>query len=190
MKKMAALLPVLALASAPVVAGEGPEDHLLPLSALQVGDQVRLHTSTGRVMGQLSGLDDAGLLIQGPARREPVRIPLEAVERLEVSRGKKRHAAAGAVIGFVPGALAVGYAMATFTCKDEPADCRGIDGWVSGAALGGGVTGAIGALIGLGIRTERWTPVAAGAHGRRPKLSLHFAPAPGGGVGVALSVSF
>lgn len=161
-----------------------------PWSTLQVGDRVRLRTSTGRVTGQVFGLDETGLLIRRGGDPEPVRIPLEAVERLEVARGKKGHAIQGTVVGFVPGALALGYVMAAFACKDEPADCRGTEGWVSGAVLGGSVTAGIGALIGLAIRTERWTPVATDVQGRRPTVGLGFAPAPGGGLGLALSVGF
>lgn len=179
-RKKSWLIVLFTLAVAPTAAKEGRGEDLPGWPAVRVGDRVRVRTSTDRVTGSVLGLDEAGLLIQTGAGPGPVRIPLETVERLAVAVGKKGHAKEGAAIGFIPGALALGYVMAAFTCMDEPSDCRGTQGWITGAALGGSVTAGIGALIGLAIRTERWRPVAAGARSRRPTLSMRFAPAPRG----------
>jgi hypothetical protein len=79
-------------------------------------------------------------------------IPLVQIELLEVSRGRNR--TKGALIGAGVGGVALGV-LGVLACDGEKVyvDCESMFLW-------GGLTGAIpGALLGLALAPERWSPV-------------------------------
>jgi hypothetical protein len=89
-----------------------------------------------------------------------LRIPLDSVTRLEVSRGRHRQTARGAGVGFLVGAAAglivgpISMECPEYGCDTSPAVA---------AALGGIVFGGLGALVGLGVgaatTSETWQEV-------------------------------
>jgi hypothetical protein len=80
----------------------------------------------------------------------------------------------GAVIGFVPGALFMFAFLSSL--NDCYRDCPFDSEAVGYGLVGGVITGTLGALIGLAVKTDRWVPVEV----LRPKLALTLAPAKGG----------
>lgn len=110
-----------------------------------------------------------------------VSVPVTAVTRLEVFRGRSGHAWTGAVIGAGAGA-AVGTVTAVLVC--ESAWCT-VDGGVIMAGLGIGILsgGLAGAGVGALIKSDRWEDVpldrlrvglAPGPHGASVVISLAF----------------
>lgn len=163
---------IVAVLCAPVIVAA---DDSVTLADLARGDQVRLRLSSGgkSVRGTVdaAGPDETVVRPRDPAQ-PPLRVSSQQMAKLEVVRGRRSHWGRGAVIGFVPGALFGGYAsVALGDC--EP-DCAGRA--VKSALVGGAITGAVGALIGLAVKTERWVLV----RDRRPKVALTLAPAKGG----------
>ena len=165
---------IVAALCAPVVVAA--EDNLT-LADLSRGDQVRLRLASGgkSVRGTLdaAGPDEIVVRPRDPAQ-PPLRLSSRQMAKLEVVRGRRSHWRRGAVIGFVPGALFMfWFVRALGECYG---DC-GFDSEAVGYGLAGGaITGTLGALIGLAVKTDRWVPVEA----RRPKLALTLAPAKGG----------
>jgi hypothetical protein len=114
---------------------------------------VRIWTERGRETGYLLRLTPDSVWLRSD-QAPPLAWPRGAVQRLEVSRGKKGHfwlgLASGTVVGFVAGKLV---ADATAESGDNiGAGVAGLGIWLGGT-VAGGVTGAL-------IRTERWDPAA------------------------------
>jgi hypothetical protein len=103
-----------------------------------------------------------GVVIDGDLGGVPVDVPVRAISKIEMSRGHKRHALAGALAGFVAGAafvLVVAHSIPNGgSCPaTHPYDCGSS---VVPASLGFGfVTASIGGLVGYSIRTEQWSRV-------------------------------
>jgi len=135
--------------------------HLLgaqaPLGELQPGARVRVEAPgivAGRYKGTVLTRTGDTLTLGGPSSA-PVRLPLDRLTSVAISRGKSRSAGAvrgiawGAPIGLLMGVLAVGLAEDCTNCTDEPSDGEA----VALGTLGGALWGAgIGAIIGR----ERW----------------------------------
>jgi hypothetical protein len=95
------------------------------------------------------GADTCVLLVEG--RAEALALPFASVTSLEVSRGRKSYALAGAGIGLAAGAV-VGVAIASGT---EEGEYEGLARFVS-VAGGTGIGLVIGTVVGASIKTERW----------------------------------
>ena len=122
------------------------------------------------------------LMVRPAARMTAVAIPLASVTRLEVRFGQKSHLLLGAAIGFVAGAASLGIGSAV-VCKREDSDCAKYQ-TVSLTALGGLSGGAVGALLGSFIRTDRWDRVPL------ERLSVGLVPLRGGGFRIGMVVGF
>jgi|GEM_PF-4732418 len=137
------------------------------------GARVRLLVPSADTLmyGTVVALDSASLLLAPTPDSESLRVPLAALERLEVSRGRKPSTLLGAAVGAVVGA---GAGLGAALLLTDPEDCEFVCGAVQvGSAVIGGTLGVgWGAVIGLQTPRgpERWrpVPVPGRAAGSRP----------------------
>ncbi len=162
---------------------------------LNTGERIRVlapEIYPDPVIGQVSALTAETLVLETKKRGlKQLTVPLQAIERLEISRGYRRHTGKGALIGaLVAGVWWVATVSRAFfgpSCRRDrsDADCDAIGvlllyptPLVSGA---GGLVGAWGGSL---IRTERW---------RALSLQTRVGVVPGPGVGLdsgfSLSIS-
>ena len=126
-----------------------------PSGTMAVGQRVRLtllELDFEPLIGRIVSMDRARVGVglecaPGAPCSEAVRVfPVEAIRRLEVSRGRRRNTLKGAGWGFAVGAAA-GATLGLFA--GDPTDC---EGWCyprSGLAVGAGALfGGVGALVG------------------------------------------
>ena len=151
---MKTLLVFLFLA-APALAVAG-DASLQPVT----GARVRFKVVGGhRLTGEVVGVLPDALMVRIEAPQEPVRrLDLSRLERLELSQGRRRHAGAGFVIGFIPGALLGGF-WGVFACFDAERPCDATGEVLLGGLIVGTVTGLVGALMGWAMQTDRWQAV-------------------------------
>jgi hypothetical protein len=139
-----------------------------PALRLPLGARVRVRTAEapgGWIQGTLVSASSAGvgLLPDGapPIVGSEFRLPREAVARLELATGKKRHWLHGLIIGAAAG-LAMGAAFDV-----DPVRCEFDDNYFcsrgEAVAASGFAVGGIGALVGSLVKTDVWTPVAMDA---------------------------
>ena len=155
------------------------------------GTRVRLTSMgaagvSGTVQGTLVRLTPGMLGVVDEERGSTVTVPDATVIRIQTSRGPKRHARNGFIIGAVFGAAAgIAATSGPDFCSNgynESVPCT--SGQRAGlAAFAGGFYGGVGALIGHFIRTEHWSE----ANVDRIKVAIR--PERGGGR-VAVAVSF
>ena len=172
---------VLAALWAPALAAAGDP---LTLADLSRGDRVRLRLAgEGKVVrGTVDAAGPREIVVRPrDSAQAPLHLAPQQMASLEVVRGRRSHWGAGAIVGFVPGAL-LGVAVAANRECDP--DCDHTGAALGYGLVGGAVTAAAGALIGLAIRTDRWVPVREG-----PQVGLTLAPAKGG-LRAALSLRF
>lgn len=168
-----------------------------PALELPMGAQVRVRTQASGewIKGTLASAD-AGTIALVPEEAPPLganqlRLPSDAVTRLEIRTGKKRQWLPGLLVGAALG-VALGASMDV-----DPERCEFDDNYFCSrggaiAAMGGTFAG-LGALTGSLIKKDVWTPVALDALGppgkgvARAKLGLRTVS---GGVALALSVQF
>ena len=177
MKLFNALVAALLVASLGASAHAAADDSVA-LADLSLGDRVRLRLSSGgkTVHGTVEAAGPDEVVVRPKSLAQPLlRLSPQQMEKLEVVRGRRSRWREGAVIGFVPGAVFMGFTV--LALDDCYSDCDSNVGPVLGYGLvGGAITGSLGALIGLAVKTDRWAPVATG----RPKVALDLAPMKGG----------
>lgn len=143
-----------------------------------VGSRVRVtwHDTGARLIGRVVALDPGVVVLGDEGGIGEQRVRVTQSTTFEVSSGDKSQAARGAMIGTAVGAVP-GLWM-TFgdynTDKGNPAAIS-----LVGAAAGA----AIGALVGLAFKAEKWLPAGA------PVVTAGIAPVPRGAF-VSLSVSW
>jgi hypothetical protein len=148
---------------------------------LSDGARVRLRVEGARkddrvITGRLVSTDDLALTVLPDGGKQPVRVERLRVERLEVSRGRKRQTLQGLAGGVILGAATVAVAA---TLPQDAWDLK-----VAGIFLAGGfVVG--GTLSGALNKDDRWQRVEA----PRGRFGLTAAP-DGNGVGAALRITF
>lgn len=151
-------------------------DRPLTLADLSPGDQVRLRLSGGgqSVRGRVEATELDQLVVRPKdGGQAQLHLSPQQVAQLEVVHGRRSHWLAGAAIGFVPGALMGVAVVANSEC--DP-DCDHTGRALGYGLVGGAITGTVGALIGLVVKTDRWVPVET----RRPKVALTLGPAKDG----------
>ena len=178
-----------------VRAGEG---------TVEAGDRVRLRSpSLGEdsQTGKVIGTQPDALVVRLDEKSRVVTVPLRSLERLEVARGKRSMPGEGALMGFVPGALfgavvvgqlASGYC--NFGVQPGPdgapvavpgsAGCDPVGDSLKAGVVLGGITAALGALVGLTLETERWQRV------REVPVQVRLEPVRDDGLQVSLAVRF
>jgi hypothetical protein len=153
-------------------------------SLLQIGDRIRITTarSSLAIKGTLVAADDTALTVAREGRDTTERkFARSEIATLEVARGKKSHWVAGSLVGLLGGvALTAAYCVHPSPFGGE---CSSGD-YVAVGALFGGIGAASGALVGLLIRTDRWTAVPA------DRLNVSVSPVPGHGLSLTLRLSF
>jgi len=150
------------------------------MDAVREGTRIRMSGPTiqgSPLVGTLVGVDALRLTLELDASHELQSVPRSAVEKLEVSRGRRSYTKKGALIGFGMGAIVAGAALVAVS--------SGANGWsvdsgdvVAGVCLLGGGGAALGALVGAGSSTERWEEAGP------ERFVLRIVPTPGG-VGVS-----
>jgi hypothetical protein len=174
---------IVATLWAPVIA---TADDGVTLADLARGDQVRVRLTSGGkpVHGTIDAAGSGEIVVRPKdTAQPPLRLSAQQMAKLEVVRGRRSHWVRGAVIGFIPGALVGG--VSAVALSDCYRDCDHAGDVVKYALVAGAMTGTVGALIGLAVKTDRWVLV----QDRRPKLTLSLAPARGG-FRAGLSVGF
>jgi len=183
------VLILVVVASGVGAAAEEPAD---PRASAVVGDRVRLRMTGERdlLTGKVLEIDGAALVL-ARGRAGVLRVPLASLDRLEVARGRRHRAGMGAAIGFVPGALFAGTVAWYISCTEQ-VRCGPVGPILVGGLLGGAATGALGALVGLAIRSDRWqaVPLGESAAGRKATVGIGLSPVSGRGFQVGLSVGF
>jgi len=189
------VIALLGLVATEVLAQEVPQP---PALELPVGARVRLRTLAAEgqwIQGILASADSRSISIvpeeAPPLGANQLRLPGEAVTRLELATGKKRQWLPGLLIG-----AAFGVTMG-LTMDVDPGRCELDDNYFCsrGSAVGamGGTFAAIGTLVGALVRKDVWTPVALDTLGPPPArvaragFALRAVP---GGLGLTLSVRF
>jgi hypothetical protein len=170
------LLPSLAVAQQP------------PLTP---GQRVRVtapDVGLARAHATLEAIEGGALVFRTDATR---RVPLASVARLEAYAGRRSHWLLGAGIGFAVGAGATYLvlnppgASSTALC-DQSAnqDAIGTGACVGLTALGGVAGAGLGALVGMFIKSDKWTDVS------REGWRLSIVPQPHGRLTLAASLTF
>lgn len=180
--RTAAWLIVMLLA-APFTAAD---DTSAPLSTLTSGDRVRLRLAEDgkRLHATVEEVRADELVLRPPRAGEPLRLSPAQLQSLEVARGRHSQWRKGALIGFVPGALFWGYVVGTgVDCYSNCPFNAGLG--IPGGLVGGVLTGSVGALVGLAIKTDSWV----GVYEKKPKVALTLRPAKGQAQ-IGVSVSF
>lgn len=131
-----------------------------------------------RVVGALSGARHDTLLIRPELQEADRAVPLNTLQRLEVSRGIRPQTGRGALIGLLSGAAAGAVSgmvvCAGDNCVNSGEDLTTLVPVVLG--IGGGAFGAgVGALIGAQFHGEHWTTLS-GTRGRRMGMNLRREP--------------
>jgi hypothetical protein len=194
MRNRLAAVVLLALATvvpAPAAAQDAPPPPAVPVGSLPIGLGARVRVTpvgSEALQGLLAGAGPRGLTLALPtddpfAPVQRLEFPLESLQRVEISTGKKHHLWLGALIGAVAlGALGL-------TTDVEPDDCEGTnDAFCSrGEAVAYmALTGAlVGGTVGFFVKRDRWVPVAIDALGAPPPAGAAPEP-PGLSAGVTL----
>jgi hypothetical protein len=187
-RRLLAMILCVGIAGTPLRADDASES--APAATLPPGQRIRFTTATiGPRQATVMETDGEALvlhLLNLDGTDRVVRVPLAEVRSLEIAAGQRTRAGEGAIIGFIPGALA-GWSIGHYLpwCLDaegQPCDPSTL------IALITVVSGLVGALIGgsLGgtIKTDRWQKVGI------PQATVQLAPAKGGGLAVGLTLSF
>jgi hypothetical protein len=171
------------LVAAPAAAAEAP--------AVEPGQRVRVTAAApglfhGVALGTLMKVGPNSLTVADAERGAVTELPLDAITRLEVSQGRRRHTRLGALIG-----TAVGLALAPFVWSDNSTPCG--DPWeprectkaerTGFAVMGVALCAGGGAWWGHRTETEQWRDSAV------QRLKMTARPEHGGGR-VALTLAF
>jgi len=122
-------------------------------SAIDAGARIRVWTPEIRkITGRVEALSSDTLVLRPDGRTAAVSIPVSTLIRIEISRGMGsrrksawKHAAWGAVIGAVPGAISLGLQHEQVGGGTSAAKAAALGAW-SGGLFGGLIGSAIGAL--------------------------------------------
>jgi hypothetical protein len=172
-------LVVMSLTVAPLVTISSQE-----LPPLKPGDRIRATAPTlspSPLVGTVVAFEANSLMVQrGTGTR---RLSLASLTRLEMSQGRRSHAALGAGIGLLVGA-GVGAVIGS-GCKAIIVPVSSEGGCIAvGAAVIGGAGALVGAVTGALVRTERWAEVPL------DRLRVSFTSDRGGALKIRASLRF
>lgn len=144
-----AMATAAALLWSPHLLGQTPE---LPPTGARVRVVAR-GIAPGPVVAAVAGRHTDSLILdlEGGRRRA---VPVTSITRLEISRGRKSKVVTGAAMGLILGTAATGAFLAMF-CSDPDTLCES-DEVLRALAIIATPPTALGALIGLAVRVERW----------------------------------
>lgn len=129
-----------------------------------------------RVVGRLIAADETTITIACEEAPGRISIPRSAIAILEEAHGTDSHVFAGFV-----GGLAVGSVFAVVPCAGSSYSGKSCGDAFQQSA---GVGTALGALLGLALRTDHWEPAKKG------QIALGAGRTSGGGVGLALVLRY
>jgi len=109
-------------------------------------------------------------------------IPLASMTALDVHAGRKSRVLRGLIIGAAVGAPLSGLAL--MQADEEGSDPGPGEYFLFGAVVGGAAFGAIGAVIGALVKTDRWEQIPL------DQLRVSLTPQRDGQFGIGLSVAF
>ncbi|MGH7702236.1 MAG: hypothetical protein ACREMO_04045 [Gemmatimonadales bacterium] len=143
--------------------------------------RVRAQSFPERLTGTVASIAHDTMTIRLDQRGKSASVPVAAIQRLEVSNGKKTRFWHGAGIGALVGVF-VGVAIGDAAASPY-------DGYASIVQAGGGILGAlsgglIGGVFGSISHTDRWENLEP------HRLRATVAPAGAPGVGVGISLRF
>ena len=177
MRRATLLIAVLVLTPLTTAAGQGAI--AAPGARIRVSAQ---GLATTQVVGTVVALHADTLVLAPQSGRGLLALPLESVQRLDVSRGRKSLAGAGAGIGGVIGAVS-GAVWGAASCAEPsfvaPEQCAIMGGLLVGA--GGALLGAV---VGALSKTERWQEVPL------DQLRVSVVPQRDGGFALQASLRF
>jgi hypothetical protein len=155
--------------------------------ALVYGSHIRIHAADERQVreGAFRSLTNDSITYSPGLDTTTETLPLAVVRRVEVSRGMTSVGSTlkGGAIGTLAGAAASGVLI--YRCNHGGGELCGLGVAIATPfLLGGGLL--VGALVGSGSHTEKWSRVYPRDH----DVSLLVGPSAKGGMTVGLSVSF
>jgi hypothetical protein len=155
----ALVLAAVACACAAGCARSPAPEPLAPRAAgaqqLEVGQRVRVHWGILNIVGTISALS-ADSMFLAAATLPPTAVPLEGIDRLEVSRGRMGHRA------ILPGALKgvlIGAATGFLLAAPASVGCRGLMcgvGLIIVPPFGAVIGGVVGLVIRASSHPEIW----------------------------------
>ena len=129
-----------------------------------IGARLRVFHDSSVEVGTLRAVDSGRFLVLAMRGRDTSLIALSSISGLDVSVGRKAHAARGAIIGGLLGALAGFVTAATVSNSSAPngepfnnAPVLGV-GAILAVAFGLPAAG-IGAVVGESVKTDHWVPI-------------------------------
>jgi hypothetical protein len=138
--------------------------------AIARGSRIRI-TELGGVprAGTVVAIGADTVVLKLDSNGDTVTFSLAKLSRLEVSRGRKGHAAAGAGLGFLIGA-GTG-AMLGLNCENDGCLSGSDEPVAAAAGIGGIVAGVVGGVVGASQKTEKWeeVPLDASTSASRPQ---------------------
>lgn len=161
-----------------LVAGTSGSASQLP-SWVRPGARLRVTTgaTSPSLIGVFVGSSRDSLAIIADHTADTMRVGLDVASRIEVSRERRTQAGKGARIGFLTGGAAVLLVIATSNDQNPPEPI----GTVILCGVFGAMGAGLGGLIGSGVATDVWEPIAPGS------ARLHIVPARHG---VSIGMSF
>ncbi len=126
---------------------------------LRIGARLRLSVAApaaGTMIGTFAGWQADSLLLDLGSGTLRV-LPVEYINRFEVSRGKKSNAGKGAAVGLLVGAVATALLSSAF-CWGHENPCQVDELFLAFARIAPLPT-VLGALIGAAARSERWESI-------------------------------
>ncbi len=177
-------LGTIALLLSPTVAWSQEPSSIVPGSRIRI-TQLEAGKSRRRSGTVVTAAADT-VVLRPDGLGATATVSLARISRLEVSRGRKRHIAVGVGVGFLAG-VGTGALVGALACKDHGCLDGSDEMGALVVALGAGIGGVVGMLVGGGIgahRTDMWETV--------PSSGWHVSTLPTGAgrFAFALSVPF
>lgn len=135
--------------------GWGPQATAQATDSLRVGARVQVRSlAMGTFVGEVHSLSSDSLTVR---LRDDLlsAVPWSSLSSVQVSTGRRSHAAVGALVGFAVGTALAGY----LACCTEYEDPGSGTAFAIGVALFGLPGAGLGAVVGSQIRTDVWRDV-------------------------------
>ena len=140
-----------------------------------LGSRVRVETAQGSLVGNLLAWEAGSVSLINTGRGDPYVVGAESIQRLELSRGRRRPVLKSALVGAAIGAAVYGLMPLESPCEPgaQPSfsGCETHGAWAQAGAWVGAV---VGATVGVARKVDRWQEVPLS------RVRVGIAPVPGG----------